>query len=171
MPERSEAGSGRSPTGRRTALETVLVSAVAVAAVVAGSAVNEEASRGVGEPGGARTVVKGVKTDAGWIIANKRGRTLYVFTSDEPGASRCYGRCAAAWPPFILHGALMDKKGAKDKLLGNVPRRGGGRQVTYAGRPLYFHAGDRKRGQTLGRGASEFGGQWLTVGRGGKPIG
>jgi predicted lipoprotein with Yx(FWY)xxD motif len=150
--------------------ETLVVSAVAVAAVIAGAAVNEETSPRGGEAGGKRTVVKGAKTPSGWILTNKRGRPLYVFTRDRRGPSRCYGRCAAAWPPFIVHGALMDKKGAKDRLLGNVGRRDGGRQVTYAGRPLYFHAGDREPGEALGRGLSEFGGRWFAVGREGKPI-
>jgi predicted lipoprotein with Yx(FWY)xxD motif len=169
MPESSQARPVRSRF--RAALEMIVVSAVAVAAVVAGAAVNEENAPRVGKPGGKRTVVEGVKTKSGWILTNKRGRPLYAFTRDGRGASQCYGRCAAAWPPFIVHGTLLDKKGAKDRLVGNVRRREGGRQVTYAGRPLYFHAGDRKAGQLLGRGTSEFGGRWFPVGRGGKPRG
>jgi predicted lipoprotein with Yx(FWY)xxD motif len=34
----------------------------------------------------------------GKILADSRGRALYLFTHDD-SKSRCYGACAKAWPP------------------------------------------------------------------------
>jgi predicted lipoprotein with Yx(FWY)xxD motif len=55
-------------------------------------------------------------------------------------------------------------------LLGTVRRTEGTTQVTYAGRPLYYYAGDRKAGQILCQGVSEFGGRWLVVRTNGVPV-
>jgi predicted lipoprotein with Yx(FWY)xxD motif len=51
----------------------------------------------------------------------------------------------------------------KASLLGTVPRANGARQVTYAGRPLYYYVGDRRPGQVLCQNVREFGGLWLVV--------
>ena len=60
-------------------------------------------------------------------------------------------------------GAVRAGAGAKRSLLGTTRRADGSRQVTYAGRPLYYYVGDRKAGQILCQNVSEFGGLWLVV--------
>jgi predicted lipoprotein with Yx(FWY)xxD motif len=55
-------------------------------------------------------------------------------------------------------------------LLGTTKRRDGRRQVTYAGRPLYYYVNDRKPGQILCQNVAEFGGTWLVVRPSGKLV-
>ncbi|HKB53100.1 MAG TPA: hypothetical protein VKD22_03815, partial [Ramlibacter sp.] len=50
--------------------------------------------------------------------------------------------------------------GASASLVGTIKAAHGMAQVTYAGFPLYFFAGDRAAGQTKGQG---FGGKWYIV--------
>jgi predicted lipoprotein with Yx(FWY)xxD motif len=55
-------------------------------------------------------------------------------------------------------------------LIATVRRADGSRQVTYANRPLYYYAGDRKPGQILCQNVPEFGGLWLVVRANGAPV-
>src|SRR4051794_5418536 len=98
----------------------------------------------------------------GKVLFDGRGFVLYAFTKDHR-ASACSGACAKAWPPYVVRGGVRSGAGVKGSLLGTVRRANGARQVTYAGRPLYFYVGDRKPGQILCQNASEFGGLWLIV--------
>ena len=52
----------------------------------------------------------------------------------------------------------------------DVFRSHGRRQITYAGRPLYYYVGDAKAGQILCQNAVEFGGTWLVVRPSGKLV-
>src|SRR3954470_22879221 len=79
-------------------------------------------------------------TSLGSVLVDGRGRTLYVF---DLGA--CTGSCAAAWPPFLTSG-----KPAGVAKLGTRKLAGGKLQVTFAGKPLHFYAGDTKAGQVAG---------------------
>jgi predicted lipoprotein with Yx(FWY)xxD motif len=99
----------------------------------------------------------------GSILFDGRGRALYAFTRDQRGRSNCYGACASAWPVYFARGRLTAGPGVKRSLLGTTKRRDGRRQVTYAGRPLYYYVGDRKPGQILCQNVREFGGLWLVV--------
>ena len=58
----------------------------------------------------------------------------------------------------------------KPALLGTVKRKNGRRQVSYAGRPLYYYVGDTRRGQILCQDVVEFGGRWLIVRPSGKLV-
>src|SRR5205823_331809 len=99
-----------------------------------------------------------------------RGKALYVFTKDARGKSLCSGACAAAWPPFVVPGHVTAGKGAKASLLGTIRRADGSRQVTYAGRPVYFYVGDAKPGEVRCQNVSEYGGLWLVVRASGRPV-
>ena len=106
----------------------------------------------------------------GSILFDGRGFVLYAFTRDR-GRSACYGACAKAWPPYFApSGTLRVGAGVKRSLLGTVKRRNGKRQVTYAGRPLYYYVGDRSAGQILCQDVDEFGGTWLVVRPSGKLV-
>jgi predicted lipoprotein with Yx(FWY)xxD motif len=48
-------------------------------------------------------------------------------------------------------------------LLGTTQRANGARQVTYAGRPLYYYVGDRRPGEVRCQNVREFGGLWLVM--------
>jgi predicted lipoprotein with Yx(FWY)xxD motif len=106
----------------------------------------------------------------GTILFDGRGFVLYVFTRDGRGSSACAGACAKAWPPFLVRGRPSTAKGATARLLGTIRRGDGTRQVTYAGRPLYYYVGDRTPGQILCQDVVEYGGRWLVVRPTGKPV-
>jgi predicted lipoprotein with Yx(FWY)xxD motif len=106
----------------------------------------------------------------GKVIFDGRGFVLYAFTRDR-GRSACYGACAKAWPPYFApKGALKVGPGVKRSSLGSVKRRNGRRQVTYAGRPVYYYVGDRSAGQILCQNVDEFGGSWLVIRPSGKLV-
>src|SRR5262245_16540775 len=92
----------------------------------------------------------------GKIVFDGNGRALYAFTADRAGTSTCSGACAAAWPPYVVRGSLRAGAGTKIGLLGTIRRADRSRQVTYAGKPLYFYVGDRNPGQVLCQNVREF---------------
>ena len=112
----------------------------------------------------AHIAVRVIRTAYGRALGDRRGFALYAFTRDRPPGSMCYGACAAAWPPYLLHaGTAAAGSGARSHLVGTIRRRDGRHQVTYAGRPLYSYVGDREPRQVLCQAVTEFGGTWLVV--------
>src|SRR3954452_20699703 len=111
----------------------------------------------------ATTTVKVHPSRYGRILVDGAGRTLYLFTRDRSGKSRCYGACARAWPPLLTRAEPRTAGDADTAKLGTPPRRAGKTQVTFAGHPLYRYVGDRKAGQILFQDVDEFGGTWLVV--------
>jgi predicted lipoprotein with Yx(FWY)xxD motif len=118
----------------------------------------------------ARSSLEVGKSRYGPVLYDGRGFVLYAFTHDRPGRSRCSGACARAWPPYLVPGAVRAGTGARQSLIATVRRADGSRQVTYANRPLYYYAGDRKPGQILCQNVPEFGGLWLVVRANGAPV-
>lgn len=87
------------------------------------------------------------QTALGPVLATPEGMTLYTFTRDTPDMSRCYGRCAVAWPPFR---APPGAAGAGPWSV--VPRTDGIAQWAYKGQPLYTYEKDTRPGETRGEG-------------------
>jgi predicted lipoprotein with Yx(FWY)xxD motif len=106
----------------------------------------------------------------GRIIADANGRTLYDFVIDKGTASVCYGACASLWPPYTTNGRPVAGKGVLPKLIGTTKRRDGSLEVTYAGRPLYYYAPDRARGQITGQALNQFGAPWYALAPAGTEI-
>jgi predicted lipoprotein with Yx(FWY)xxD motif len=104
-------------------------------------------------------------SDLGDILVDADGMTLYVFDSDSDGASTCYDDCAANWP--ALTGDVAAGEGVDDGQLGATERDDGETQVTYAGQPLYYFAGDQAAGDTNGQGVGDL---WWVVAPDGQPI-
>ena len=98
----------------------------------------------------------------GRVVFDGSNHALYAFTRDPRGRSTCYGACANAWPPYIVRGTLRPGPGTTRTLLGTTRRRDGSRQLTYAGRPLYYYVGDPV-GEIRCQNVREFGGLWLVV--------
>lgn len=135
------------------------------------AATTQPATSGDGEAAAEKgSSVKAGPSDYGKILFDGRGRALYLFTRESGSASRCYGACAAAWPPFLTAGEPQAGKGTRQDLLGTTKRRDGKAQVTYAGQPLYYYVGDREAGQVLCQDVEEFGGTWLVVSPGGSAV-
>lgn len=100
-------------------------------------------------------------TSLGTVLTDGRGITVYLFEKDTGTVSSCYGACASAWPPLTAAaGQLTVGAGANQALLGTTRRTDGKTQLTYAGHPLYYFAGDSKPGDTTGQGLQNFGGGW-----------
>jgi predicted lipoprotein with Yx(FWY)xxD motif len=115
--------------------------------------------------------VKVMKSRYGRMLFDGRGRALYLFTREASSSkSRCYGDCAAAWPPFLTHGRPWAQAGARASVLGTTRRRDGRTQVTYKGQPLYYYVTDRKPDQVTCQDVAEYGGTWLVVSPSGEAI-
>lgn len=69
------------------------------------------------------------------------GQTLYLYTKDRPGETRCVERCAQDWPPVIVT-RHPDTTGAVRGKLGTVKRDDGRRQLTYNDVPVYLYIED-----------------------------
>jgi predicted lipoprotein with Yx(FWY)xxD motif len=110
------------------------------------------------------------RTPLGAVLADAKGRTLYLFEKDTRGRSSCYGPCATYWPPLLTHGKPTAGARLKSSLLGVTHRTDGTLQVTYAGHPLYRFAQDTRAGQAAGQNVDAFGAEWYVLSSAGKKI-
>ena len=94
------------------------------------------------------------------VLTNAKGFTLYSFAPDTPASSKCYGSCAAYWPPVT--GTTTAGQGLPGKVT-TITRAGGARQLTYNGHPLYTYIGDTAPGQARGNDLNLNGGLWHEV--------
>ena len=101
------------------------------------------------------------------LFAN--GYAMYVFTADAGSDSACYAACAKAWPPLRAKGRIVAGAGVDAGLVGTTTRRGGRRQITYDGRPLYGYVHD-PRGEVYCQDVEEFGGVWYAIRGSGHPV-
>jgi len=113
-------------------------------------------STGTGTAAGLKTTTIGGTT----ILTNAKGFTLYSFAPDTPTASKCYGSCAAYWPPVT--GTAPASTGLPGTV-GTITRTGGAHQLTYNGHPLYTYIGDSAPGQANGNNLNLNGGLWREV--------
>lgn len=118
-----------------------------------------------------------IDTRFGEVLADRKGFVLYLFTRDQDEApasgkekSRCYGKCARAWPVLLKRGKPTAGAGLSKQLLGTTKRRNGDKQVTYDGHPLYYYVGDTRPKQVLCQDVREFGGRWYVVTADGEPV-
>ena len=113
----------------------------------------------------------GTKTSSlGTFLVDANGRTLYLWDADHGSTSTCSGACAQAWPPLTTTATPKASGAVKASLLGTTKRPDGSREVTYAGHPLYYFAGDTQPGQTTGQGSNGFGAPWWVVTPAGKAL-
>ena len=121
------------------------------------------ATAGIARAANRGTAIRVVDSQYGRILAARRGQAVYLFDKETSAHSRCYGACAKAWPVYYAKAGLVAGLGVKRALLATTTRRDGRRQITYAGLPLYYWAGDTKPGRIGCQNATEFGGTWLVV--------
>ena len=103
----------------------------------------------------------------GRMLWGPKQQAIYIFERDARNRTRCYGECASAWPPVYTDARPVAGRGVRQSLLGSIRRRDGRRQVTYAGKPLYFYAHEGPR-QVLCHNVDLNGGLWWVVGADGK---
>ena len=127
------------------------------AQVVSGGAPTSPSS-----PAAAAVALTTHKGPLGTFLTDAAGRSLYLFKADTSGTSTCYGACASSWPPLTGPGARVSGSATAAKT-GTTTRTDGATQITYAGHPLYYYAGDSKPGDTNGEGLDVNGGEWYLV--------
>jgi predicted lipoprotein with Yx(FWY)xxD motif len=90
----------------------------------------------------ADTSVNGVKES---ILTDASGFSLYTFTMDTSGVSKCSGGCLTEWPPeHVSAGATVEAP------FGTMNGNDGQAQLTLNGLPLYHYAGDKAPGNAFG---------------------
>jgi predicted lipoprotein with Yx(FWY)xxD motif len=119
-----------------------------------------------------RAADKGVRitlgeSEFGSMLFDSRRQAIYIFERDTERRSVCYGACAEAWPPVLTKGRPKAGSGVRQALLGTVTRKGGGQQVTYDGKPLYFYAHE-EAGEVRCHNVNLNGGLWWVVGPDGR---
>ena len=103
-------------------------------------------TRTVGAPAGVLIAKPDLKL--GSILFDGSDHAVYLFTSDTSEVSTCRIACSLIWEPLLAPATSGD--GVDSWKLSTATRADGLIQVTYAGHPLYEHAGD-----PLGRAAAE----------------
>ena len=139
-----------------TAGALTVAALVLLGVAVAGASTPAPAATSAGTGTGLKTTTIGGTT----ILTNGKGFTLYSFAPDTPTASKCYGSCAAYWPPAT--GTAPASPGLPGTV-GTITRTGGARQLTYNGHPLYTYIGDSAPGQANGNNLNLNGGLWHEV--------
>jgi len=109
--------------------------------------------------GGSAVLIKVAQRHGVSVLTDAHGYTLYWFAPDSPTASRCYGTCAAYWPPLLGVPAATGVVGS----FATLTRSGGASQVTYNGHPLYTYVGDSAPGQATGNRINLNGGWWYEM--------
>lgn len=103
----------------------------------------------------AAAIVSSFAAYAATTLTAENGMTVYVFDKDVGGTPTCYDACTATWPAYV---AKSDAK--KGEGWATFKRKDGAMQWTYDGKPLYFYAPDKKKGDKNGDG---IGGVWHIV--------
>jgi predicted lipoprotein with Yx(FWY)xxD motif len=137
--------------------------AVSVAALVLLAVALAGASGSAGTPAsasGSGTVLNAADIGGVKVLTNAKGDTLYLFVPDSPTSSKCYGSCAAYWPPVL--GTPKAGPGVTGSL-GTIHRSDGTTQATYDGHPLYTYIADSAPGQDHGNNINLNGGLWKDV--------
>ncbi len=96
-------------------------------------------------------------TKLGPVLANSKGRTLYISVNDKTrGKSSCTGECAVIWPPLHITTKPTYGAGLKASLFTVITRSDHTKQLAVNGKPLYTFMSDTKAKQTTGEGVAGF---------------
>ena len=104
-------------------------------------------------------------TEIGKVLVDSSGFTLYRFSKDPRNSDTCVkiSGCTNLWPPVMSSGRPVAGPGVRAALLSTIKLPGGGRQVTYAGHPLYRYSAATEKAETGYVGAQQFGGSWYAL--------
>jgi predicted lipoprotein with Yx(FWY)xxD motif len=160
--------------GRRRLGQSLSAAALVLLAAACGGGGGYGSSYGAGQTtssGPAQAAVVDLRVSSvGQTLVDGQGHTLYLFEADKAGKSECNGGCTAAWPPYLGASTPQAGSGVTATLLSTITRDDGGKQVTYAGHPLYRYAGDNQPGDITGQGLDQFGAKWYVLGPDGSKI-
>ena len=146
---------------RAAGMTTAALAVVALVLLGLGVAgANSPAPAATGSGSGSGSGLKTTTIGGTRVLTNAKGFTLYSFAPDTPTTSKCYGSCAAYWPPVT--GTTAAGAGLPGKV-GTIKRTDGSGQLTYNGHPLYTYVGDSAPGQARGNNLNLNGGLWHEV--------
>jgi len=91
----------------------------------------------------------------GNILTDNNGHSLYFFSNDVSGGTRCVGSCAVTWPVFYKENPVIGN-GLNASDFAVINRPDGSKQTTYKGWPLYYFMNDSKAGDTKGDGVANL---------------
>jgi predicted lipoprotein with Yx(FWY)xxD motif len=114
---------------------------------------------------GAVTVSARTVSGVGTVLTDQSGKTLYSPQQEAGGMIKCTTSCLSFWFPVTVgNGAAPHAASTLTGTLGTIQRPdGGGRQLTYNGKPLYTFRLDSGPGQAHGSNfRDQFGGQSFT---------
>ena len=90
------------------------------------------------------------------------GKTVYTLKASNVA---CTAKCQRIWPLLLLPKGVTKAtagRGVSAAKIGTVMRKGGARQVTYSGKPLYWFEFDSAPGQVNGN-ITDTWGKWSVV--------
>jgi len=155
---------------RILALAVVLAALLAPAALAGCGSSKSSSSSSTSTTQMSTATVRTASGSLGTFLVAADGRTVYLFARDRGPHSTCSGACIAGWPAVTTHGKPQASGSANAAMLGVTKRSDGTTQVTYAGHPLYFYAGDGAASDTNGQGVNAFGAKWYVVAPGGTAV-
>jgi len=114
-----------------------------------------------------RTRIVASDSEFGPMLFDGSGQAIYLFDIETSPRPKCYGECAAAWPPVVVRGDPVAGPGVESSLLATTERTDGSVQVTYNGHPLYFYAHEAEH-EVKCHDVFMNGGSWYVVRPGGE---
>ncbi|VVB85796.1 Secreted repeat of uncharacterised function [uncultured archaeon] len=96
-----------------------------------------------------------VKLSSGNYIVDGKGITLYLFSNDVTGESKCTGGCLNIWHIFYTE-KISVASGLSSSDFGTITRSDGTKQTTYKGWPLYYFSNDSNPGDIKGEGFNKI---------------
>ena len=91
----------------------------------------------------------------GKYLADEKGMSLYFFTKDIIGDSKCTEGCLDKWPLYYTATPVIGP-GLDKEDFATITRTDGSMQVTYKGWPLYYFALDTEVGDTNGEAVKDI---------------
>lgn len=118
-----------------------------------------------------RPTLQAHATKLGKLLVNSRGYTLYAFSKDTRNHDACVGLpgCLYVWPALVSAKPTAGPD-VKTRLIGTIKVPGVGRQVTYAGHPLYTYVGDDRPAQTGNINIFQSQGYWPAISAAGRLV-
>lgn len=96
-----------------------------------------------------------VKLSTENYMVDDKGKTLYLFTKDVKGDSKCIDACLKIWPVFYME-KISVSSGLNSSNFGTITRTDGTKQTTYKGWPLYYFSSDVNPGDIKGEGVNSI---------------
>jgi predicted lipoprotein with Yx(FWY)xxD motif len=118
-----------------------------------------------------RPTLQARRTHFGTILVDSRGYTLYTFTKDTRNREDCasLAGCLDVWPALVSRQPTVGP-GVKRRMVGTIAVAHVGRQVTYAGHPLYDYVGDSRPAETDNINIFQSEGYWPAIAPSGRVV-